>query len=104
MATEAQLRVIQEEIEVVQGKLKYMSSRVAFSTIQVEIYETIEYKEPPVTYKKSFGTKVKEALQTGWNFIQEICIGILSIWPILLVLIIVFILVATSSIYYSSKK
>lgn len=88
LATENQLRIIQEEIEVVQGKLKYMSSRVAFSTIQVEIYETIEYKEQPVSYKKGFGVKAKEALLGGWNFIQNLLIGILSIWPIILVIIV----------------
>ncbi|AXG67977.1 hypothetical protein KORDIASMS9_00159 [Kordia sp. SMS9] len=88
LATENQLRVIQEEIEVVQGKLKYMSSRVAFSTIQVEIYETIEYKEQPVAYKKGFGAKAKEALLGGWHFIQSLFIGILSIWPIILLAIV----------------
>lgn len=88
LATENQLRVIQEEIEVVQGKLKYMSNRVAFSTIQVEIYETIEYKEQPVAYKKGFGTKLKESLLTGWNFIQELLLGILSIWPIVILVVV----------------
>ncbi|WP_298518869.1 DUF4349 domain-containing protein [uncultured Kordia sp.] len=88
LATENELRVIQEEIESAQGKLKYMSNRVAYSTIQVEIYETIEYKEQPVAYKKGFGAKAKEGLLSGWNFIQNILIGILSIWPIILLVII----------------
>ncbi|MFK7749843.1 MAG: DUF4349 domain-containing protein [Kordia sp.] len=88
LATERQLRIIQEEIEVVQGKLKYMSSRVAYSTIQVEIYETIEYKEQPLAYKKGFWVKAKEGLASGWNAIQELLIGILSIWPILFVVIV----------------
>jgi len=88
LATENQLRVIQEEIEVVQGKLKYMSNRVAFSTIQVEIYETIEYKEQPVAYKKGFGTKLKESLLTGWNFIQELLLRVLSIWPIVILVVV----------------
>jgi hypothetical protein len=91
LATENQLRVIQEEIEATQGKLKYMSNRVAFSTIQVEIYETIEYQEQPATYTKGFGAKAKEALQDGWAFIQDLLIGILHIWPILLIGIVGFI-------------
>jgi hypothetical protein len=91
LATENQLRVIQEEIEATQGKLKYMSNRVAFSTIQVEIYETIEYKEQPVAYKKGFGTKAKKALEGGWSFIQNVLLGLLHIWPIVIALIIGFI-------------
>ncbi|MBC8755697.1 DUF4349 domain-containing protein [Kordia sp. YSTF-M3] len=92
LATEAQLRVIQEEIEAAQGKIKYMSSRVAYSTIQVEIYETITYKEKPVSYEKGFGAKAKEGLLAGWYFIQSLAIGILYVWPIILVLIIGIIL------------
>ena len=91
LATENELRVIQEEIEAAQGKIKYMSSRVAYSTIQVEIYETITFKEKPVTYKKGFGAKAKEGLVTGWEFIQGIAIALLYIWPIILVSIIGFV-------------
>lgn len=83
--TESQLRVLQEEIEAVQGKIKYMSNRVAYSTIQVELYETITYKEKPVTYQKGFGAKAKEGLIAGWQFIQNVIIGMLHIWPFILV-------------------
>ncbi|EDP97693.1 DUF4349 domain-containing protein [Kordia algicida OT-1] len=88
LSTENELRVIQEEIEAAQGKIKYMSSRVAYSTIQVEIYETITFKEKPVTYKKGFGAKAKEGLSAGWEFVQGIAIAILYVWPIIIVLII----------------
>jgi hypothetical protein len=92
LATENQLRIIQEEIEAAQGKIKYMSSRVAFSTIQVEIYETITYKEQPTAYEKGFFAKAKEGLSSGWNSIQNIAIGILYIWPVILIVIVLIIL------------
>lgn len=88
LETEAELRVIQEEIEAAQGKIKYMSNRVAFSTIQVEIYETITFKEKPVSYEKGFGAKAKEGLLAGWSFIQNLAIGILYVWPIILLVIV----------------
>ncbi|WP_430411940.1 DUF4349 domain-containing protein [Kordia sp.] len=91
LATENELRVIQEEIEATQGKIKYMSNRVAYSTIQVEIYEKITYKEEPVSYEKGFGAKAKEGLIAGWEFIQGIAITLLYIWPIILLGIIGFI-------------
>ncbi|QHI36659.1 hypothetical protein IMCC3317_20220 [Kordia antarctica] len=91
LATENELRVIQEEIEAAQGKIKYMSSRVAYSTIQVEIYETITFKEAPISYEKGFGSKAKEGLLAGWNFIQNIAIAFIYIWPILVLLIIGFV-------------
>ena len=86
LATENELRVIQEEIEAAQGKIKYMSSRVAYSTIQVEIYETIAFKEKPVAYGKGFAAKAKEGLSAGWDFIKNIAIALLYVWPILILL------------------
>lgn len=93
LVTEEKLRIIQEEIEVAQGKLKYMSSRVAFSTINVSLYETIEYKDEPEVYKRSFGSKITEALTHGWDLIKNLFLGLLYIWPlILLVTIVIFII------------
>lgn len=79
--TEEHLRIIQEEIEVAQGKLKYMTNRVAFSTINVEIYEAVDYVQKPTTYHKSFLTEVGEALGFGWETIKNIVLGLLHIWP-----------------------
>src|SRR5690606_1332673 len=71
LETEEKLRVIQEEIEVAQGRLKYMVNRVSFSTINVVLYETVEYKEQPDVYKRTFGSEIAEALSSGWNLIKS---------------------------------
>lgn len=84
LATEENLRVIQEEIEAAQGKMLYMTNRVAFSTIQVEIYETVTYKEEPIAYEKGFFAKAKDGLTSGWEMIENIFLGLLHIWPFLI--------------------
>lgn len=85
LATEEKLRIIQEEIEASQGKLKYLSNKVAYSTIQIDLYETVDYKEEPETYAKSFWSKSKEGLIFGWELIEAIVLGIIYIWPLLLI-------------------
>ncbi|TBV25360.1 hypothetical protein DMZ43_10435 [Meridianimaribacter sp. CL38] len=84
LATEEKLRVIQEEIESEQGRLKYLTNKVAYSTIQIDLYETVDYKEEPTSYKKSFWSKTKEGLVFGWNFIETIVLGIIHIWPFII--------------------
>ncbi|TMM55900.1 DUF4349 domain-containing protein [Maribacter algarum] len=85
LATEEKLRVIQEEIEAAQGKLKYLTNKVAYSTIQIDLYETVDYKEEPETYSKSFWSKSKDALVFGWELVEAIVLGIIYIWPLLLI-------------------
>lgn len=91
LATEDKIRIIQEEIEAAQGRLKYISNKVAFSTIQIELYETVDYKDEPATYNKTFGTKIKNALSFGWEFLESLFIGILHIWPLIIIGTILFI-------------
>ncbi|TXG35271.1 DUF4349 domain-containing protein [Seonamhaeicola maritimus] len=82
--TEDKIRIIQEEIEAAQGRLKYLSNKVSFSTIQIDLYETVDYKEEPVTYNKTFWTKSKNALSFGWELIENLLLGILHIWPLII--------------------
>ena len=87
LKTEDKLRIIQEEIESAQGRLKYLSNKVAFSTIQVDLYETVEYTEEPDTYTKTFGDKAKNGFSFGWNMIESALLFLVYIWPVWIVVI-----------------
>lgn len=84
LATEEKLRVIQEEIEVTQGKLNYMSNKVSFSTIQVNLYQEVQYKEESKSYTKTFLSKIKSGFSYGWAFIENLIILLTHIWPLFL--------------------
>ena len=51
----------------------------------IELYEKVEYKETPTSYEKSFLSKSKEAFVSGWDFISNLTLGIIYIWPLLIV-------------------
>jgi hypothetical protein len=91
--TEDKLRVIQEEIEAAQGRLKYLSSKVSYSTIQIDLYETVNYKEEPENYTRTFLSKTKDGFAFGWNIIETIVLAMIHIWPLLLFGIIVVVLI-----------
>ncbi|WP_412986346.1 DUF4349 domain-containing protein [Pontimicrobium sp. IMCC45349] len=96
LATEEKLRIIQEEIESAQGRLKYLTNKVAYSTIQIDLYETVEYKEEPESYSKTFFSKSKEGFGFGWNIIEGIVLGIIHLWPI--------VILATIAFFYIRKR
>ncbi len=82
LLTEDKLRIIQEEIEAAQGRLKYLTSKVAFSTIQIDLYETVEYVEEPASYKKTFLDKSKNGFSFGWSMIEAIVLFVIHVWPL----------------------
>ncbi len=86
---ERELSIIREEIEAKQGRLQYLQNQVSMSTINIEFYKTTA--ETGIT--QSYGQKMKNAFQGGWNGISVFFLGILYLWPLFLVAIItVFVL------------
>jgi len=92
LATEEKLRIIQEEIESAQGRLKYLSNKVSYSTIQIDLYEMVAYTEEPESYSKTFLSKSKEGLSFGWTAIEGFVIGLFYVWPLVILGVVVFFL------------
>jgi len=93
LATEEKLGIIQEEIEATQGRLNYLTNKVSFSTIQINLYETVNYKEVPESYKRTFFSKTKDGFSFGWKLIENIILGFIHIWPLLLLAVALFFII-----------
>lgn len=81
---EDKIRVITEEIEAKEGQLRYLRDQVSLSTLTLELYETVEYRDTGETYTRSFGSKLMASLAFGWELVQDLLLGTLAIWPLLL--------------------
>ena len=79
---EAQLSAIREEIEAKEGQLRYMQSQISMSTITIQFYKTVA-DEGGATI--SYGSKIWNAITSGFNSISSFFIGLLSIWPFLII-------------------
>jgi hypothetical protein len=90
---EKQLSAIREEIEAKEGQLHYMQSQISMSTITIEFYKTVA-NEGGATI--SYGSKIWNAIKSGFNGISSFFIGLLSIWPFLIVL--------ATAIYFIRKR
>ena len=77
---ERELSQIREEIEAKIGRLKYLKSQVSESTIHIHFYKVTV--EQGIT--QSYGSKMGNALKSGWNGISVFFLGLLHLWPFLI--------------------
>ncbi|AXB55875.1 DUF4349 domain-containing protein [Flavobacterium fluviale] len=79
---EEQISAIREEIEAKEGQLKYLESRVSESTVTIEFYKTIVEKEG---VKISYGSKLGNAVKSGFYTLSDLLISLLSVWPLIII-------------------
>lgn len=87
---EDKIRVITEEIEAKEGRLRYLRDQVSLSTLTLELYETVEYRNTGATVTRGFGSKFMESLALGWDIIQEVVLALVTLWPLLVLGTIIF--------------
>lgn len=75
---------IQQQIESVAGRVSFLSHQTAYSTINLSFYQPMEGYNP-VDVNPSFLTKLGNAFKTGGSFVAELFVGLVSIWPLLLI-------------------
>lgn len=78
---EAQLSAIREEIDSKQGQLNYLQNQVSMSTFTIEFYKKVAVKGGATL---SYGSKIWNAIASGFNSFSSFFINLLSIWPFLL--------------------
>lgn len=94
------LRVIQEEIEASEGRLKYMDDQSAYSTIVL----SVSYSGETIAYRETFWDRIKEGMEVGWDGVVTFVVGIFYVWPLWILLGIVIFVIRRSVKKYNSKK
>ena len=98
---ERNLNQIRTDIEQLKGQFKYLSNQISYSTIELNFYEFLPQQNLS-SNKASFGMRFKNGLSNGWSIFQSFIIGIVNLWPFLLMLSLVTI--AISSIILKKRK
>jgi hypothetical protein len=86
LKVEDKLRVIREEIESAEGRLKYLDNKVSLSTINLRLYQEFEFTYTPEK-KDGFFVRILRSLDQGWQGLLIFIIGIVNIWPLILIVI-----------------
>lgn len=77
---ERELNKVRADVESMEGRLKYLSDQVAFSTLEIAFYKRIGKDA-------RFGNKFTDSIKTGWNILVSLVLGVVTLWPIVLILV-----------------
>ena len=88
LEVEEKLRVIREETEAAQGRVKYLSNQVSFSTINLNFYKVLDTHYTPPS-GPGFFSRIWKGLVKGWEGILEFFIAMVYLWPLWVALILI---------------
>ncbi len=82
---EQKLGEIRTDIESTEGRIKYLNHQVDYSTINLNVYQTIEYKYIP-DKRPNFFQRLVRALDMGWKGVITFLLFLIRFWPLWLIL------------------
>lgn len=81
LKVQQEINNIQEEIEAGSGRVSYLTHAAAYSTIQLTFYEILNAQAVQPD-KPNFGQRVLAALGNGLNWVGEMLVLLLTLWPL----------------------
>lgn len=91
------IRLIEVEIESKKGRLQYMDSKVFYSTLVITLFEI----RKNVATSPNFFRSIFNAFQDGIAFSGNLLIGIISLWPLWILILLTLYLIRK---YWRNKK
>ena len=76
------IRGLEDEIDVAEGKLRFIDDRVNYSTLNLSLYK--EKVRSSATSQIGFGSRFGDSLTQGWNSFISFILGVISFWPFFL--------------------
>lgn len=84
LTVQKEINNIQEDIELVNGRINTLSHESAMSTINFTFFQIIDANAKADNERQpDFLHKVKEAFANGWGWVGELFVGLISVWPLL---------------------
>jgi hypothetical protein len=77
---ENKLTEIRTQIDSTQGGLNYLSRQVAYSSLDVTFYA----KQAAAENGDTIGARLRDAIANGWGTLQNLFFGLISLWPLIL--------------------
>jgi hypothetical protein len=82
---ETELGAIRTEIESIEGRLKWLKNQTTLATLHLTYYKTIEFRS-----EKPFYSNFINAVSNGWNMLISFLLGIVNVWPFLIIIVVSF--------------
>jgi hypothetical protein len=85
LKVQEEINNIQVEIEAGAGRVSYLTHAAAYSTIQLTFYEILNVSAEDGD-RPGFGQRVLMALRSGMDWVGEMLVVVLTLWPLWLLL------------------
>lgn len=82
LSVQTEINGIQEEIESAAGRVQWLGHAAAYSTINLTYFQVLNAKAKDES--SSFGSRLLHSFKTGGQWLLELLIGLVAIWPLLL--------------------
>jgi hypothetical protein len=89
LALEAELSRVREEIEKIQGRLRFLTDRIALTTIDITVYERTGYRPPQTSFGGRLASSFLVSLDRLRQFLEgaAVLLVVLAPWAVLLSLV-----------------
>ena len=87
LQVQGEINSIQEEIESAAGRINFLSHQASYSTINLTFYQPFAGFKP-TDGKPNFFTRLTIAFRSGVEWFADIFVGLMSLWPFILISII----------------
>lgn len=84
------IRELEDEIDVSEGRLRFIDDRVNYSTLNLLLYK--EKVRSSTTSKVGFGSRFGDSVTEGWNSFVAFFLGLISLWPFFLLIPVVVVI------------
>lgn len=84
------IRELEDEIDVAEGRLRFIDDSVNYSTLNLMLYK--EKVRNSATSKIGFGSRFGDSFTEGWNSFVAFFLGIISLWPFFLLVPVVILI------------
>jgi hypothetical protein len=84
------IRELEDEIDVSEGRLRFIDDRVNYSTLNLSLYK--EKVRSSATSTIGFGSRFGDSVTEGWNSFVAFFLGVISLWPFFLLIPVIVLL------------
>ncbi|MEL6589555.1 MAG: DUF4349 domain-containing protein, partial [Bacteroidota bacterium] len=84
---QAPLRALREEIERVEGRMRYINQQSSLSELEVYLFQRLDPQEKVEVAPAGFWHDIKLALKSGADGVGDVVIGMTYLWPIWILLL-----------------
>lgn len=85
LQVQAEINNLQESMESVAGRVNFLNHQSAMSIIQLTFFQPLEGFKPGDS-NPTFISRIAEAFKSGGSWIIDILIGLVTLWPLLLLI------------------